>query len=252
MSGRSRSYRRLVIVTDTERYSSRSSVLQHEAQAAFDEALTAAARVADVDRPAWQRQPSGDGELAVLPPEVDEPLLLSAFLPAIDTHLRRYNAYRVTEARIRIRVALHQGLLFVDSRNGFAGEAVNTTARLVDAPPLKAAFRAFPAANVACIVSDGIYRDIVCGGYEGIRRDRYSKIKVELPDKDFAEDAWISILSEDVTTIGLDPPRAGSPEPSPTGPAGSGVSTGNIDNNGGQVAVGHQAQAYGAPPRSGR
>jgi hypothetical protein len=244
-----RPYRRLVVVADTERYSARDTVLQHEAQDAFAEALEEAGRVAGIDRAEWRRQPSGDGELAILPPDVDEPALLGGFLQALDAHLRRYNAHRTAEARIRVRIAFHQGLIFVDSRSGFAGDAVNAAARLVDAPPLKAALRAFPAANVACVVSEGIYRDVVAGGYDGIRRDRFRRVEVSLPEKGFAEWAWIQIVGEDVTS--LNPHAAGdradrtartSGKPAA---ASAGVSTGDITNTGGQVAVGENARAIG-------
>jgi hypothetical protein len=237
----------LVIVADTERYSARSTVLQHEAQRAFDEALEEAGRAAGLDRREWQRQGSGDGELAVLPADVDEPVLLSRFPQALDAHLRRYNAHRSAEARIRVRVALHQGLFYVDSRNGFAGEAVNTAARLVDAPLLKAAFRAFPEATVAYVVSEGMHRDVVAGGYDGIRPERFRRIPVVLADKQFDEHAWIQIVGEDVTSIDLTPPAgpkpAGPARPRP--PARGGTSVGDVTNHDGQVAIGENARAHG-------
>lgn len=244
-----RPYRRLVAIADTEWYSARDTVLQHEAQDAFVEALEAAGRVAGIDRSAWRRQPNGDGEVAVLPADVDETALLGGFLQALDAHLRRYNAHRSAEARIRVRIAFHQGLIFVDSRNGFAGDAVNIAARLVDAPPLKAAFREFPAANVACVVSEGIYQDVVAGGYDGIRRDRFRRVEVSLPEKDFTAYAWIQIVGEDATALSPQSVerRANRTPRTPARPAApaGGVSTGDITNTNGQVAVGDNSRAIG-------
>ncbi|MEU4425331.1 hypothetical protein AB0F81_32320 [Actinoplanes sp. NPDC024001] len=247
MSVTSETRRRLVIVTDTERYSARTTRLQHEAQAVFREALDAAAAEAGLDRAGWDCQPSGDGELAVLPQDTDEPVLLAGYLAALDAYLRSYNADRAKAARIRIRLAVNQGLFFTRSRNGFAGDAVNVTARLADAPALKAAFQHFPAAAVACIVSDGIYRDVVAGGYDGVRPEAYRRVRAEIADKGFAEPAWIRIVGEDVndveTPLPGDEPAA---EPPPTGrpaqpDAGySGIRVGDVESRG-QLAIGNNA-----------
>lgn len=147
-----------MIVADTEQYNARSTVLQREVQDALVAALDRAASAAGLDPQAWHRQPSGDGELTILPSDVDKPALFRSFLPALDMHLRRYNEDRVADARIRVRIAIHQGLMFLASRNGFVGAAVVTAARLVDAPVFKTAFGAFPDATVGCIVSDGSTR----------------------------------------------------------------------------------------------
>jgi len=253
-----RPYRRVVLIGDMERYSARSTVLQNEAQAVFLDALDHAAVAAGLDREVWQRQSSGDGELAVLPPEVDEPALLSAFLVGLDRFLRPYNAHRRDEARVRVRIAVHQGLIFPDSRNGFAGEAVNTAARLVDAPVLKRVLKAFPEAAVACIVSEGIHRDVVTGGYDGIRPERFRRMRVTLADKDFDEWAWLAVVDEDVTGIGVAETGAGPgpdtvPNPPgdepPAGPDGDqgrdgGIKVGNVRNKG-QLAIGNGASAVG-------
>ncbi|AGZ44312.1 hypothetical protein AFR_30260 [Actinoplanes friuliensis DSM 7358] len=238
------------MVADMERYSARSSVLQNKAQTVFLDALDAAGLAADLDRGTWRRQASGDGELAVLPADVDEPALLSAFLLTLDKRLRAYNVERQPQARVRVRVSVHQGLLFPESRNGFAGEAVNTAARLVDAPVLKRALREFPDAAVACIVSDGIHRDVIAGGYEGIRPERFRRLRVVLGDKNFDEWAWLQIVDEDINNLDLQSATAESVpvvserRPSREVPPG-GIQVGDVDNRDGQVAIGHGATATG-------
>ena len=216
--------------------------------------------MADAARPYRRVVLVGDMEryLAVLPPEVDEPALLSEFLLGLDRFLRPYNAHRRADARVRVRVAVHQGLIFPDSRNGFAGDAVNTAARLVDAPVLKRVLKAFPEAAVACIVSEGMHRDVVTGGYDGIRPERFRRMRVTLRDKDFDEWAWLAVVDEDVT--GIDVAETGDvpgpdtvPNPpggeSPAGPEGDesqggGIKVGNVRNQG-QLAIGNGAAAVG-------
>jgi hypothetical protein len=216
-------------------------------------ALDAAGRAAGLDRDAWRRQSSGDGEVAVLPADADEPAVLNAFVVALDRRLRPYNARLQPHVKIRTRVAIHEGLVFLDSRNGFAGHAVVSAARLVDAPVLKKALKSFPDAAVACIVSESIHRDVISGGYEGIRPERFRKVRVTLVDKDFDESAWLQIVDEDITSNDLSLLDDG-PDPEvvpPRGPhkrgdsAPGSVSVGDIRNHDGQIAVGHHAIASG-------
>src|ERR1700754_3409308 len=61
------STRRTCILVDLENYSAFDGRQQHAAQAALAEVLTSAADAAGLDRLSWERQVSGDGELAVLP-----------------------------------------------------------------------------------------------------------------------------------------------------------------------------------------
>ena len=249
MGQTARPYRRLVLVADMERYSARSTVLQHEAQNQFLEVLDAAGVAAGLDRGAWRRQAGGDGEVAVLPADVDEPALLSAFLLAADRRLRTYNGPRRSHARVRLRIAVHQGLLFEDSRNGFAGDAVNTAARLVDAPVLKRALKAFPQAAVACIVSETIHADVVSGGYEGIRPERFRRVRVVLADKGFEARAWLQVVDEDVNRV--DALEAAAPDAGDDAVPGA-ITVGDVRNRDGQIAIGPGASAIGGGPRHRR
>ena len=144
-------------------------------------------------------------------------------------------------------MAFHQGPVYPDSANGFAGTAVNETARLADGPLFKRALAAFPHAAVACIVSEGLYRDVVREEPDGIRRDRFREIRVSLPDKDFDEPAWIEVVGADVNEIDLEIPPvadAKSAAERPDGPGG--VHTGDLTANGrSQIAVGDNATAAG-------
>jgi hypothetical protein len=145
----------------------------------------------------------------------------------------------VADARIRVRIAIHQGLIFLASRNGFVGAAVVTAARLVDAPVFKTAFGAFPDATVGCIVSDGLYQDLVAPRDLGIRPEWFCRIEVRLPDKGFAAPAWIQVVGEDVTEeIRLGPP--------------GGVSVSDVANFHGHVAIRNDAGARGSAPEATR
>ncbi|SCL30344.1 hypothetical protein GA0074692_2908 [Micromonospora pallida] len=249
--------RRLLIAVDMERYSRRGNRHQHEAQHAFQQVLHEAASAVGLDRVQWKTQQAGDGELAILPSDVREPLLIGRFVPELNRILRAYNSSRIPEARIRLRVSIHQGLVHLDGANGFPGHAVIEVCRLCEAKPLKQALAQFPDAGVGLIVSSDIYRDVVTEYPEELRPDRFRRVEVRHPDKEFRESAWICVVDED-----LRPPRTGGGEdgpdsgPSarrrgprdPRNPSGSGsgaIHTGDVRVDGAN-AIGHGTTAIGS------
>nr|MDT0663210.1 hypothetical protein [Micromonospora sp. DSM 115978] len=246
--------RRLLISVDMERYSGRNNPQQYEAQRAFRQLLQDAATAVGLDRMSWKTQQAGDGELAILPAGTREPRVIGRFVPELNRVTRSYNSTRLPVARIRLRVALHQGLVHLDGANGFPGTAVIEVCRLCDAVPLKRALAAFPDAGVALIVSAGIYREVVSNYPEELRPERFRQVEVAHPAKGFREPAWLCVLDEDVSTLPAEPatgqgPSAATddrrgPVPAPP-PAAGGISVGSIQVTG-QNAIGHGSMAIGS------
>ncbi len=202
-------------------YSKRNNWLQYEAQKDFHRIMDEAAEELAVDRPAWMQQQAGDGELAVLPAEASERALVAKLTPTLDKLLRQHNLGRSPAGRVRLRVAIHQGLVHLDGSNGFPGEAVVTVSRLVDSPVIKDALRnRFPHADVALIVSDQLYNDVVCQ-YHDLRPDLFQKVLAELPDKGFAQPAWLYVPNENAAQDGA---REQSPRPDDPSPSEAGTS----------------------------
>lgn len=186
-----------------ERYSRRSNLQQYEAQRHFRELLHEAADAVGLDRVAWVTQQAGDGELAVVPREVSESRVIGRFVPELNRRLRNHNSSRVPAARIRLRVAVHQGLVHLDGANGFPGNAVVFVCRLCEADPVKKALAAFPGAGVALVVSTEIFRDVVSEYPEEMRPERFVRIEVDHPDKEFREYAWLCVVDEDLTAAAV-------------------------------------------------
>ncbi|MFG2051710.1 hypothetical protein ACGFIW_30305 [Micromonospora sp. NPDC048935] len=247
-----------------ERYSRRSNLQQYEAQRHFGELLHEAAGAVGLDRVAWTTQRAGDGELAILPREVAESRVIGRFVPELNRRLRNYNGSRLPVARIRLRVAVHQGLVHMDGANGFPGNAVVFVCRLCDADPVKKALAAFPEAGVALVVSTEIFRDVVSEYPEEMRPERFVRIEVAHPDKEFREYAWLCVVDEDLggaAVPGVVPPVVEGPAPAGEKPAGTaegkptnsatghgGIRTGDIRVQG-QNAIGQGATAIGSVGR---
>jgi hypothetical protein len=185
--------RRIIVAVDVEKYSRRKGPQQHDIQRDFRQVHADAADRLGLDRDEWLTQAAGDGELAVLPAGAPEPRVVAHLAPALDTLLRERNAGLAGERQIRVRVAVHVGLVHLDGANGFPGTAPIIVSRLVDARPLKLALAAFPSAGAALIVSEQIYDDVVAQGYEGLAPDAFVRVRIEVPDKDFDQAAWVCV-----------------------------------------------------------
>ncbi|MFF0656443.1 hypothetical protein [Micromonospora tulbaghiae] len=207
--------RRMLVAVDMESYSGRDNVLQYRAQLAFQKVMKAACEELGFDRVKWLTQQGGDGELAILSSGTSERMVVTRLAPILDRLLREHNRGLSPEARIRLRLGVHEGLVHLDGANGYPGEAVVTVCRLVDSPQLKATLRHFPDAAVALIVSDRIYEDIV-RHYQDLRPEHFQRVVARLPEKNFESIAWIYVPGENVAA--LDAPASSSGRGSCDGP----------------------------------
>lgn len=207
--------RRILVCVDMESYSRRDNVLQYRAQSAFAKILEEAASDIGLGRKNWQIQQGGDGELAILPAGAHERRVVTRLAPTLDRLLREHNTGLAPEARIRLRVAIHQGLVHLDGANGFPSEAVVHVCRLADAPALKEALRRYPGAAVALVVSDIVFQDVV-RHYRDLRPEQFQRVAATIPDKGFDATAWIYVPGENATASlesGLDEHVPGRPSP---------------------------------------
>jgi hypothetical protein len=143
-----------------------------------------------LERAHWLKQEQGDGELAVLPPGIDEAHVITALWREFREGLYRYNRHANARARLRMRVAVHEGMTYV-GENGFAGTAINTVCRLRDCHEAKDALRAAEGDQVL-IASERIFHDVI-HGYDalGLPAHAFVETIVDIPDKGFRAIAYI-------------------------------------------------------------
>lgn len=191
------------IAVDAQAYGSKNDRGQSEIQHDLPRLLDRAARGAGLDRAQWQIQRKGDEQLAVRPLDGTEPRLVDDYVRHLVAELRRYNAQRVPEARMRLRAVVHQGLVEL-AENGFAGSAVVATARLLGARQLYDALAAHPDADLVLLLSDDVFRSTVAGGHTTLSTDDFTHVTVQV--KEYEASAWLS-----VPALGV--PAAASREP---------------------------------------
>jgi len=182
--------RRLIVAVDLVGSSRHDHLRQLNAQRRLVEIMQEACAEAGVDRDDCLRQPQGDGELLLLPPGLDEGRVVPGLVRELVVAVREENRDLGEEARLRLRVAVHQGIVH-EGANGFVSRAVVRTCRLVDSPPLRLAMTNLPACELALAVSDQLYEDVLGHGYRGLDPEKFLRYRVEMPEKGFSADAWV-------------------------------------------------------------
>ncbi|MFB4309398.1 hypothetical protein [Actinomadura sp. GTD37] len=181
---------RLCLAADIEKFSRFHNPEAARAQRRFVEVLEAARRHAGVTEDDVERQQAGDGQLAILPAAIDESRVIPLLVEGLRSALADVNRDLNARARIRIRVALHRGHV-VPGVNGWIGDSTIAVHRLLDSAPARRALAGSPDADFVLIVPDTLYRDIIAHGYGHLAPDEFEPVEAVLPDKDFAERAWV-------------------------------------------------------------
>ena len=224
MQHRSRFRRHLCLGVDAASYSSLDSVAQYDTQALLREVLDEAATAAGLDRSTWRKQPQGDGELALVPPDQPEPRIVDDFIRELDATLRLRNHGRMRQARLRLRTAIDFGVAY-DAPFGFAGEAVVSTARLLASDSLHRALAAADDADLVVALSAAVYQLV---------RERHTSLdpgdfsRAEVTEKEYAAEAWIRVLHHAPPQAWpgaeqCQPSSAEDPGPGPVHPVGPGA-----------------------------
>ena len=102
----------------------------------------------------------GDGILIVIPPSISARGVIDPFLGNLRKLIRLHNHACQPAAKIKLRVAAHIGPVDLDEE-GFVSSVVNHMARMLDARRLKRSLD-LPAAELAFIVSEYVYENVVC------------------------------------------------------------------------------------------
>ena len=168
---------RLLLAVDVEKYSTRDARGQLRAQTDLRNILSLAAQNVGLDRSLWYEQVSGDGELAVLPEDVDVSLVVGDFTRQLETVLGEFNRARSGGRRLRLRVALHHGTL-TPGPFGPAGDAPIVVSRLLNAKPLRRVLADQQHRDVALIVSQTLYQDVVRTGFCSLDPQDFQAVRV--------------------------------------------------------------------------
>jgi hypothetical protein len=199
--------RKLCVSYDIEHYSGRGTRREYVTQQRLSDILEFAFQESGAPPGSPEVQEQGDGGIALLPTggDVDEPRLIVGLLNALRTGLAELNEDLVEQARVRLRVGLHEGVVH-RAPHGYVGPAVIDVCRLRDSDVVRSALAGSDAPMVV-VVADGLYRDVLSQGYHGLPGAAFTPVDVQV--KSYRGRAWIYLPEGGQTSS-----RA-SPEPAP-------------------------------------
>jgi hypothetical protein len=129
---------RTIVAWDVEGSTTRTNMaraaLREDMYHVVEAALLACKITEDLREPFEDR---GDGGIVLIRPvdRLPKPMFLQTFVPLLNDMLDEHG-YTNPDRSFRLRVAIHSGEVLFD-RNGFFGEDVDITCRLLNAPKLK-------------------------------------------------------------------------------------------------------------------
>jgi hypothetical protein len=183
---------RLCMAADVIGYSRRGNAGTEVLQRDLVEVLGRARRAAGIRDDEVDPQPQGDGQFTVLPAGIDESAVIPALLAELGARLAERDRGRPAEQGMRLRVALHRGLV-KEGANGWVGEAAIAVHRVLDSDPLRDAARRHPSATYALGVPDVLYRDVIVHAVHPPLAAEFEEMIVDLPAKDFVERGWLYV-----------------------------------------------------------
>lgn len=183
---------RLCMAADTESYGRFTTGEAARSQERLVEVLATARRNAGIPEQEVDLQPSGDGQFAILPAGLDETAVIPRLVEGVHVALATVNADLSDRARLRLRIALHRGHV-APGVNGWVGAVTIGVHRLLDCAPLRSRLARERVADFALIVSDVVFNDVIVAGIEGLDPAEFEPVEAILPDKNFAERAWVLV-----------------------------------------------------------
>ncbi|MTK04210.1 hypothetical protein [Micromonospora sp. CP22] len=187
---------RLCMAVDVAGYSRRGTVGTERIQRDLVDLLSRVRRGAGIPDSAVEPQPQGDGQFTVLPAGIDESSVIPRLVGGLGRQLRALNAGRSAAERLRLRLALHRGLV-KPAANGWVGPSAIAVHRILDSTPLREALAAHPAAHFVLGLPDVLFQDVIRDAAEPPLPADFTSVTVELPAKDFLEHAWLHIGPEE-------------------------------------------------------
>jgi hypothetical protein len=178
----------LYVAVDISGYGSAPEQRQEKWQEVLLRCLGRAAASMGLDRSEWAIQQKGDAELCVLPAGAPEPLVVDGYTRRLAAELRSHNEDLMPWARIRLRMAVHHGVV-VDGPNGYPCRDAVVVSRLLDSKPLRGVLDQYPQVNLAVMLSDLVYTSVVEAGHTSLRAEQFRRLAVR--EKEFKGYGWL-------------------------------------------------------------
>jgi hypothetical protein len=171
---------RFLVAVDVAGFSQRCAAEQARVQDDLDSVMMQAAASVGLDRERWYRQPRGDGDLAVLPQDVDGLSLVADYPRKLASKIADLNLAD-SGSRLRVRLAIHHGAV-TPGRFGPVGSALVAISRLVDAEATKQQLRQRSDLDIALIVSASVYDEVIQSRLHNLDPEAFRRVIIRAKD----------------------------------------------------------------------
>jgi hypothetical protein len=127
--------------------------------------------------------------MVAVPPTIDPAVLLTSLIERLRAEVRRHNYVSATAALMRLRVAVHTGVVHSDEE-GLVGTVVNHAFRILEAEQLKRAM-VLTGADLTLIASDHVYEEVIRHGVGLADPGDYQPVEIKV--KETVALAWIRV-----------------------------------------------------------
>jgi hypothetical protein len=183
---------RLCMAADVVGYSRHTNAVAAELQRDLVDVLAKAREAAGIAESDVRTQPQGDGQFAVLPVGIDESVVIPRVIARLGAGLLDRDRGRAAEDRMRLRVALHRGLV-KEEANGWVGTAAIAVHRILDSPQMRTAIKENPIAPYVLGLPDVLYQDVIAHAVEPPLPADFRPMTMALPEKNFVEQGWVMV-----------------------------------------------------------
>jgi hypothetical protein len=212
MLGTDPDYRALMSV-DIEKSASRGDEAMAATKRTLKEAMQASFSASGLSWDDCHQTDLGDGLRLVFGRDITKSQLLEPFLNEMATRFLAHNRSSPAREQIRLRVAMHAGEVRM-ADGEVIGAPLETLARMLDAPPLKAALSAAPASRtVALGMSQHFYDEVVARDHPGIAPDLFTRAPFTV--KETESIIWLHVPGYSVPTAAKAAGRPASVESPP-------------------------------------
>jgi hypothetical protein len=198
-----------IVAMDVAGSGRRDDLLQLRMRADLRQIIAETLAAQSLDLAALHHTDLGDGIRLIVPPGISPVVLLDPFVPNLARALRRHRKAASDPAVLRLRVALHTGLLHADA-GGWAGAPLVTCTRMLDAAPVRRVLAADDHVDLVLVVSEAVYQAVVRHGY-GLDPATFHPVRIA--EKETVATVWIH-------APGYRMPPGLDQQPPPAGPSG--------------------------------
>jgi len=181
--------RRLCLAIGLENYGRWDLDGQRSARHALTDVLVKARTATGLAALDWLSQRYGERELIALPPGIDEREAIQDFVVGLRLALHRANQSRGPFDRMRVRVAIHEGIIEAD-HSQVTGRGAVMVNNLLDSQPARTALRLNPDADFAVIVSQPIFDEHIGREYRDFDADWFQPHSIDIPARLLSTYAW--------------------------------------------------------------